>query len=190
MTVPGRAHIQLRQATQSLHQLLDTRLVPATLVARPAYVRYLMTNLPCGPIESGLAVAGIGRLLPDWGDRERRFVLGDDLSALGADPGPAPACVIAADPGTLLGWSYVLEGSRLGAALILRTVETSPDAAVRGATRFLGHGAGRNFWGSFKLALAGIDQDDDAIGLACAAAVQAFERFAATPPAAPIASAP
>jgi heme oxygenase (biliverdin-IX-beta and delta-forming) len=177
----GRAHTQLRQATHSLHQQLDTRLIPSTLVDRPAYVRYLLTNLPCGPIESGLAAAGIRRLLPDWDDRERRVVLGEDLSALDADPGRVPACSIAPDIGTMLGWSYVLEGSRLGAALILRTVETSPDAAVRGATRFLGHGAGRNFWNSFKATLAGIDQDDDAIARACAAAVQAFERFAAMP---------
>ena len=190
MIARGRAHSQLRQATQSLHEQLDTSLVPATLVARPAYVRYLLTNLPCGPIESGLAAAGVHRLLPDWNDRERRFVLGDDLSALGAGHGPKPACPIAPDIGTLLGWGYVLEGSRLGAALILRTVETSPDAAVRCATRFLGHGTGRNFWGSFKMALARIDGDDDAIGLACAAAVQAFERFMATPPAGPIESAP
>ncbi len=86
----------------------------------------------------------------------------------------------------MLGWSYVLEGSRLGAALIKRTVETSPDPQVRAATRFLGHGEGRNFWSSFKATLALIDQDDDAIASACAAALQAFERFIAAAAVAPI----
>ena len=102
---------------------------------------------------------------------------------------PEIACSIAPDIGTMLGWDYVLEGSRLGAALILRTVETSDDPRVRGATRFLSHGDGQSFWSSFKAMLARIDQDDDAIARACAAAVQAFERFIAAAGCAPTGSA-
>jgi heme oxygenase len=187
----GRAHLRLRAATQALHGALDSSLAPSTLKVREGYVRYLRMNWPCAPIERDLEDAGVRVLLPDWEQRRRRYELARDLDSLGAlgDLGadleetaplhraPAPQRVDA-DIGAILGWAYVLEGSRLGAGLILRTVETVEDPGMLIATRFLRHGRGENFWASFKGALSQIDNDEDAIARACAGACAAFKCFA------------
>ena len=55
----------------------------------------------------------------------------------------------------MLGALYVLEGSRLGAAYLLRTVKTCSDPLISGTTAFLGHGAGRQFWPQYLAALEG-----------------------------------
>ena len=53
----------------------------------------------------------------------------------------------------MLGTLYVLEGSRLGAAYLLRTVRQCSDPLVSGNTAFLGHGAGRHFWPEYLAVL-------------------------------------
>ena len=70
-----------------------------------------------------------------------------------------------------------MEGSRLGASVILRKVQVSAVSEIRAATRFLNHGLGENHWNSFKIALTQIDADPEAIAVACAGARGAFERF-------------
>ncbi|SFK66634.1 heme oxygenase [Methylocapsa palsarum] len=144
-------------------------------------------NWPCAAIESALETAGVQRLLPDWDQRRRRFALARDMEDLDAFAGlSAPVAPylaaggqrIDAGAGAILGWAYVLEGSRLGAGLILKTMESAKDPEVRIATRFLRHGRDENFWGSFKAALSQIDNDESAIADACAAACAAFRCFA------------
>jgi heme oxygenase (biliverdin-IX-beta and delta-forming) len=173
----GHAHAHLRAETQSLHGVLDAGLNLADFANRKSYVRYLLMNWPCASIEPALEDAGVERLLPDWEQRRRRFALAADLNALGVRACPSPVHAIDADAGTILGWSYVLEGSRLGARLILQTVEASGDPDVRGASRFLRHGEGRNFWASFRAVLSQIDHDAVATANACAAATAAFKYF-------------
>jgi heme oxygenase (biliverdin-IX-beta and delta-forming) len=171
------AHEQLRIRTRTLHQSLETRLDLPSLADRAGYVRYLMMNWPCASIEPALSEAGIHRFLPDWSRRQRRFALADDLRALNICPSAPPRCEIAADGGTVLGWSYVLEGSRLGARIILKAVEESEDLAIRHATRFLRHGDGCGFWMSLKAALTKLDNDPGAIENACKSPCSAFECF-------------
>jgi len=101
----GHAHAVLRKATRTLHASLDA--------SRSGYVRYLLMNCPCTWIEPALTDAGIHRLLPDWDQRQRQLALAADLEALEVTPDPPRARIIEADAGTILGWSYVLEGSRL-----------------------------------------------------------------------------
>ncbi len=175
----GCAHAGLREDTKALHDRLDARLDVSSLASRLGYVRYLLMNWCCATVEPALSEAGIHRLLPDWELRQRRFALADDLLALGVSPGPPRPCAIEPDAGTLLGWSYVLEGSRLGARLILQIVERSEETQVRSATRFLRHGEGADLWGTFKTALSRIDHDTGAIDRACRAAKLAFQYFGA-----------
>jgi heme oxygenase len=141
------------------------------------YIRHLLFNRVCGPIEHGLVQAGVHRILPDWDQRERASALAEDLADLGVRPAAIPECLVGADAGTILGWSYVLEGSRLGAAVILRIVEAGEEPRMRCATRFLRHGEGQGLWTSFKAALAGIDGDAGAIARAGVAARAAFGCF-------------
>ncbi len=180
--VKGAARKRLRAETQAAHSALDQILDLSALVSRPAYLAYLSGNLPCAAIEAGLADAGVRRFLPDWQQRQRRDSLQQDLDALGGQQITASPCAIESDIGTIMGWSYVLEGSRLGARLILQFVEKSVDPAVRSATHFLRHGEGENLWGSFQAALSQIDGDGVAITRACAAANAAFQCFLKTFP--------
>jgi heme oxygenase (biliverdin-IX-beta and delta-forming) len=173
----ARTHVSIRSKTQPLHDLLDGCFNASTLGERSEYVRFLLTNWPIAWIEPALTSAGIQRLLPDWQQRRRHFALVADLKELGICPGPSGNCVIEADIGTMLGWAYVLEGSRGGARLIRRIVESSGDSDLLKATRFIRHGENENYWRTFAAALSQIDQDDNAIARAGIAAQTAFACF-------------
>src|SRR5664279_5851825 len=129
------AHERLRSHTLQLHKAFESRIDLSTIATREGYIRYLWANRPCASIESALAKAGIHRLLTDWNQRERWSALAGDLAALGVRPSPFAAFEIEPDDGTLLGCAYVLEGSRLGARVILQAIERGGDAQVRNATR-------------------------------------------------------
>jgi heme oxygenase (biliverdin-IX-beta and delta-forming) len=149
-------------------------------MTRDAYVRYLTMNWPFASIEPALEAAGIDRVLPDWETRRRRFVLASDMHAIRIPAGEIRAIAISDDIGTLLGWSYVLEGSRLGARFILKRIEATGDPECIGATRFLRHGEGMDLWTSFNAALSRIDNDRSVIERAGEAARLAFGCFQAT----------
>jgi heme oxygenase len=177
----GNAHAALRLQTRDLHSAVESRLVLSNLATRAGYVDYLLFNWACAPIELALEHAGISNVLLDWDRRRRRIALVTDLDALGV---PTPSCcalTIDSDIGSLLGWSYVLEGSRLGARVILQTVIRSPEPEVRCALAFLRHGDGEHLWGTFKDELRKIDRDPAAIAKACACANAAFRCFASLP---------
>jgi heme oxygenase (biliverdin-IX-beta and delta-forming) len=175
----GHAHGRLRAETRALHAALEQRLVISALADREMYVRYLLMNVPCGSIELGLVRAGVRRFLPDWDRRQRRAALAEDLAMLGVHSINYPLLATASDIGAMLGWCYVLEGSRLGARAILHVVAAAEDPRVRAATRFLRHGGDKDLWGSFKTALSRIDNDAIAIARACATATTAFDCFMA-----------
>jgi heme oxygenase (biliverdin-IX-beta and delta-forming) len=174
---PGAAHAYLRAETRALHALAERHMGVSAAVDHDVYIQYLLFNRVCGPIEHGLVQAGVHRILPDWDQRERASALAEDLADLGVPPAAVQECPVGADAGTILGWSYVLEGSRLGAAVILRIVEASEEPRMRCATRFLRHGEGQGLWTSYKAALAGIDDDAGAIVRAGVAAKAAFGCF-------------
>jgi heme oxygenase len=173
----ARAHVSIRSRTRSLHELLDGCFDASTLGERPEYVGFLLTNWPIAWIEPALTSAGIQRLLPDWQQRRRHFALVADLKEMEVCPGPSGNCMIEADIGTMLGWAYVLEGSRVGGGLIRRIVESSGDSDLLKATRFIRHGENENYWRTFAAALSQIDQDDNAIARASIAAQTAFACF-------------
>ena len=74
-------------------------------------------------------------MFPDWPLRSRRRAIADDLARLGGVALPLIE-VTALDQGAVLGTMYVLEGSRLGARFLLKTVLASPDPVVAGATNY------------------------------------------------------
>jgi heme oxygenase (biliverdin-IX-beta and delta-forming) len=149
------------------------------LSSAAAYSEFLLANWPFASIEVALASAGIHRALPDWNKRRRREALADDLRQFGISPPRVSRLAIDSDHGTLLGWSYVLEASRLGAGVILRAIG-GPGRPAAPATDFLRHGEGEHFWRSFRVALSEIDQDPSAIAKACTGAGRAFQCFLAT----------
>ncbi len=173
----GRTHLALGNATRKAHCLLDQQWDRASLVSRDGYAQFLMSNGPFVSIEVALEAAGIYRLLPDWDQRCRRHALIEDLRLFGLNPVMMATPPIAGDHGTLLGWCYVLEGSRLGGRLITNIVRSAHDVRMDTATSFVSHGNGRDYWRSFKDALAQIDQDEAAITRACDSAISCFSHF-------------
>jgi len=172
------AHDRLRSSTRDLHHLVDSGFDLASISGTAGYAAFLLSNWPFAAIEVALERAGIHHVLPDWDKRRRREALARDLSQFGISPPAIDRLEIGSDLGTLLGWSYVVEGSRLGAGMILRAITRHGDQAA-GGRRFLGRGADENLWSTFKIALSRIDEDPHATSNACAAAVGAFQYFLA-----------
>jgi heme oxygenase (biliverdin-IX-beta and delta-forming) len=174
----GRARRSLRNETAMLHETVERHFATGPMT-RDAYIRYLMMNRPFASIEPALEAASIHRVLPDWDMRQRRFALASDMDSMGIPNRETRAITLSDDIGTLLGWSYVLEGSRLGARFILKEIEATLDRELIAATRFLRHGAGTGLWTTFTASLNRIDNDPCAIESACEAARAAFSYFEA-----------
>lgn len=139
----GDLHLALRAATRDLHDAVEALFAPLDLARRDDYARFLAAQAAAIlPLEAALEQAGIDRLLPDWPARARAAALRADLRALDAAV-PAMPTLVPAPGAQVLGAAYVLEGSRLGGAVILRRLGTGlPDA-------FLRHGQGQALWRSF-----------------------------------------
>lgn len=117
------AHAYLRVATRAAHDRVDSRLSGFDLGDRADYTRFLTIQAAAFfPIEQALDQAGMETIVPDWQARRRSHLLQADLEALDiAVPNlmtPPPF----ADSNDRLGGLYVLEGSRLGGAMLSRSV--------------------------------------------------------------------
>ena len=145
---PAALHLALRAATSDLHDAVERRFAGYDLADRQRYGVFLtMQAAALLPLEAALERAGIARLLPDWPRRRRAAALRSDLAALGLDAPRADPPMLGGG-GEAIGAAYVLEGSRLGAAVLLRRVGAGlPDG-------FLRHGARSGLWPSFLARLA------------------------------------
>ena len=172
---------RLREATSEAHRELDAQLSAFDLTDFSGYRRFLQASAGAVlPLEAALLDAGVTGLFSDWPERSRRTALEADLARLGS----AVAATVTVPPLTRSGvWGtmYVLEGSRLGAKFLLKTVAAASDPRIGQATAYLRHGAGQRLWQSFLVRLADEDLDaaeqDEAIGGA-RIAFDAFERAA------------
>jgi heme oxygenase (biliverdin-IX-beta and delta-forming) len=155
----------LKTATKADHTRLDGMLGKLNLCRLADYRRFLEINAAALlPLEGALVAAGVHTIIPDWDSRARSGAIVADLTAIdGAveplDPPTFP------DHFAMLGTLYVLEGSRLGAAHLLKNVSRTTDERILGATAFLEHGAGQHLWPSFLALLEGhaaelVDEDD------------------------------
>jgi len=168
----------LRDATAADHARLDAKLGALDLCTIAGYRRFLEINAAAVlPLEQSLLAAGVRELLPDWDDRARTGALLIDLAGLRGVPRRLDSPNVS-DRFAMLGTLYVLEGSRLGAAYLIRTVRQCGDPVVSRNTAFLGHGAGRPFWPEYLTVLerhAGqLLDEDDLVG----PARSAFDLFA------------
>lgn len=115
--------MQLRAATADDHDRVDRLFAPLNLAERGDYARFLAAQAAVLlPLEEWLDAHGAADLLADWPERRRADLLRADLDRLGEDL-PAPEAVTLPEvPAAMLGAAYVLEGSRLGGALLAREV--------------------------------------------------------------------
>jgi heme oxygenase len=174
--IPARQ--ALRDTTASVHRDVEDGFSPLDLTARGPYRQFLAVHALVIPAaEQALEAGGIARLLPDWPQRARRQMLRDDLAILGWDgPERLPELRLSGTA-ALLGAAYVLEGSRLGAQMILHTIAQSPDAKVQEATHFLRHGEGLRLWPTFCPVLDREVTGDVSISEAGNAARRVFSHF-------------
>jgi len=138
----------LRAATRQAHDRVDQLGGAFDLTSPSDYQAFLRAHAAVLPgVEAVLDSASPEDLPPAWAQRRRTAALAADLAALGLTP-PSQAAIPLAlpDRATRLGALYVLEGSRLGGAVLRRRLAASqpkaPDA-------YLAHGAGQPFWRSF-----------------------------------------
>lgn len=114
-------HLELRTATARQHQDLDAALAGG-LHDRDGYIRYLLGMLSLVELLAPAPAAVDARAAwSEWHDPRRQALLRQDLRELGLLPlaqglAPLPAS-------SWMGANYVLEGSALGARVLLRAAE-------------------------------------------------------------------
>jgi heme oxygenase len=133
------ARAALRAATAAEHDRVDALFSRLDLARQGDYRLFLLAQAAAFlPVEAALEEAGAQGVVPDWAERRRGHLLARDLDALGAAlpaPEPAPALAGAAE---ILGAAYVLEGSRLGGAMLRRGVAADAPQAFLAAPQAKG----------------------------------------------------
>jgi heme oxygenase (biliverdin-IX-beta and delta-forming) len=144
---------RLREACAEPHRELDAQLGALDLRLQHDYRTFLeIVAAALLPLEAALVSAGVSRMFPDWARRSRSEAILADIAQLDGivRPSSRPEAL---GSGGILGTMYVLEGSRLGARVLLRRALESRCIEVRDARAFLSHGIGSDFWQSFNATL-------------------------------------
>ena len=169
---------RLRAATLDAHERVDRCFSRCDFARPPDYRRFLEAHHAVLPgCEQVLAASGAGRLIDDWMLRVRTPALVADLADLGMAPTPAATQTALLSPAAAFGMLYVLEGSRLGGAVLARRVLAGGNPRCGEATRYLRHGEGSRLWPSFLLALEASGDVRDDPGAVVASAIETFGRF-------------
>jgi heme oxygenase len=135
-------------ATAEVHERLDACAREVNLADQQTYGRFLLAQSgPVLALETTLEDFGVARLLPDWPMRRRTTALHHDLEYLGLCVEPCPS-VRLTSIAQAFGLLYVLEGSRLGARMLLRQIVAAAPS-LEPATRFLSHGSDPRLWATF-----------------------------------------
>lgn len=166
------AHAYLRVATRAAHDQVDSLLSGFDLGDRASYARFLSVQAAAFlPVEQALDKAGVEALVPDWPGRRRGHLLRDDLDALKVT---VPHLMVAppfADSNAMLGGLYVLEGSRLGGAMLSRSVGADLPQ------RFLGQAPPKGAWNGLIALLEQHLQSDVQREQAANSAILTFDCF-------------
>lgn len=161
----------LKAATAQAHKRLDARFSGLDLADRDDYIAFLRAQAGAFvPVEAALDAAGAERVMEDWPNRRRSDAVLADLDQLGETAPTAVQAPRLRSQTELLGAIYVLEGSRLGGAMLARAV---PDTLPR---RFLAAG-NPDAWRAFVKALDERLSSQADIEDAARAANAVFETF-------------
>lgn len=173
---PSNRRNSLRGATDHLHRDLDRIVEGFKLGDIAHYRRFLQASAATLiAIELLLENSGVAQLLPDWPDRTRRAPILADLHRLGSQVQPLALRRTAPTPAEMFGILYVLEGSRLGAQVLLERVLASDDANLHDASSYLRAGA-PDAWRTFLRQLETHEAADDQTQTV-SGAVYAFTMF-------------
>lgn len=119
-----KARAALRAATASEHERVDAAFSRFDLASATGYRGFLTAQAEAFlPVEAALDEAGAATFLPDWPERRRGDLLRADLAHLNVTlPEPFPIPAFISGKASMFGAIYVLEGSRLGGAVLNKTV--------------------------------------------------------------------
>ena len=169
---------RLRAVTREAHERVDHRFSRYDLGDPEQYRGFLEAHHAVLPAcERMLEASGAANLVEGWAHRVRTPALVADLVDLGAHPARDAPTRKRLTPAAAFGMMYVLEGSRLGGAILARRVLAGASIQCRGATRYLRHGEGLRLWPSFLAALEAsseVHNDPDAV---VASAIETFGLF-------------
>lgn len=169
---------QLKEATEPAHRRLDKGFGALDLTRREHYRAFLSASAAALlPLETLVEAAGISKLLGDWPARSRRTALLSDLAGLAAPVVSLPLPNREIETATIFGIVYVLEGSRLGAQVLVRYVLASKDPMVADNVRYLQHGLQEQLWQSFLVQLETVPDVSLNIHRAVEGALFAFLAF-------------
>jgi len=172
---PGQGsslRFRLRAATAGAHEQLDAVGAQFDLATPRGYAAFLSAHAALLPgIEAQLTRQP---LPPDWPSRCRASTLAVDLSSLGAGL-PAAAAIPHLETAAMrVGALYVLEGSRLGGAVLLQRLRAMQPGV---SCAFLSHGVGQSLWPRFVVWLDGLELDGTEREAAVEGARRTFDAF-------------
>ncbi|MFG1243366.1 biliverdin-producing heme oxygenase [Xanthobacter sp. V7C-4] len=176
---------RLKAETAAVHGRLDARIMAAgAFTDRAGYGRFLLfqrlLHEDGAPLYGHPALAG---LLAEAGVGARLHLVERDLADLGQPRSrpvgaPEPAFAMGLpDAATALGWLYVLEGSRLGGAVLLKGAQGLGLTAAFGARHLApAHEGVLAHWRRFTTGLEDADLDGVGEQQMIAGAIAAFQR--------------
>ncbi|MGK5027669.1 biliverdin-producing heme oxygenase [Janthinobacterium sp. RB2R34] len=161
---------RLKAATSATHDVLDKRIMAsAPFDNQQNYARFLQAQYAfLRDVDALYDHAGLAALLPDLEQRRRYASIAADLRdlATGLPAGsPTPPFDAPLDLATALGWLYVSEGSKLGAAVLYKLANKIGLDEHYGARHLAGHPDGRaRHWRDFTAVLdsAPLDMEGEA----------------------------
>ncbi|MEJ2792937.1 biliverdin-producing heme oxygenase [Iodobacter sp. LRB] len=174
---------QLKALTTDTHDQLDKRIMAnKPFASEDNYARFLIAQYgflrDCDPLYDNPNLAA---LFPDLAERRRYDRIAADITdlkrALPAHD-TLPALEHKQDIPTALGWMYVTEGSKLGAAILLKMAGALGMSETFGARHLAGAPEGRaKNWREFTAVLDGVLLSEEEEARMVAGAKAAFSRM-------------
>lgn len=173
---------RLKAATRQAHEELDGFIMSAKpFESRENFGKFVKTqHLFHSDLDAFFSNETLDALLPDLKGRRRLDFIAQDLHDLGLGQPETPAARFQAndqdfDLPEALGWLYVVEGSNLGAAFLLKDAAKLGLDETFGARHLAGAPEGRGLhWRTFVAALDAVPLDQDEEDRAIAGAEAAF----------------
>ncbi|RBP16457.1 heme oxygenase [Roseiarcus fermentans] len=167
----SEAHAWLKQSTSAAHQKVDAAFSRFALDDARSYRSFLIAQATAlFPIEAWLGERA-GAVLADWPERARAAALEADLARLEASAPAGAAFAASDDPAAIAGVLYVLEGSRIGGAILAKRV---PDRLPKA---YLASGCDAQSWRQVVSRLDDVIRDQGTRTASAEAALAVFARF-------------
>ncbi|AUH52765.1 biliverdin-producing heme oxygenase [Chromobacterium sp. ATCC 53434] len=179
-TVIERTRTQdLKARTHETHDQLDQRIMAnQPFASRDNYARFLDAQYRfLRDADALYDNPELAKLFSDLAERRRYLSIAADMGDLGRPLPQLDAAPVSAslDVASAMGWLYVVEGSKLGAAILYKLAGKLDLDENFGARHLAGHPDGRaRHWRTFTSALDGLQLDDEAEARVTAGAVAAF----------------